>query len=77
MSGDRRESDFVAGDVDPIDIPQIFIFLPPFSYQTSDADFSNEIALHYRTDGTIRHSPDSYFPHDPKFGGVTHRLQLA
>ena len=25
-------------------LPQIFLFLPPFSYQTCDADLSNEIA---------------------------------
>ena len=43
MTGDRGEGDFAVGDVGPIDFPQIFIFLPPFSYQTSDADLSNEI----------------------------------
>ena len=44
MSGDRGEGAFVEGEVDPMDRMQIFIFLPPFSYQTSDADFSTDIA---------------------------------
>ncbi len=65
MSGDRGDGDFGLGDVDSMVRLQIFIFVPPSSYQTSDTHFSNERALHYRTDGTIRHSSDSYAPHEP------------
>ncbi len=65
MSGNRGEGDCVAGDNDPIDLPQIFILLPPFSYQTSDAHFSTDIAWHHRTDATIQHPSDTHIPFDP------------
>jgi hypothetical protein len=68
LTGDRGEGDFLVGNVDPMVLPKIFIFLPPFSYQSSDTDSSTEIASHHPTDVTIRHSSDTNFPFEPKRG---------
>ncbi len=47
--GGGGESGFLLGNVDPMARLQNIIFLPPFSYQISDADFTNQIAYHHRT----------------------------